>query len=539
MLRAAPVLVLALVAAPANADTVLYATAATTGGTPGQIGLSGYCVRAGGALDATPVVTVPTAANAPSRVVTLRTPPDPSLPVEHQFLYVAQNDRVQVFEIGASGELTPRGRIPALPLETDPDAGLLGMNPYDLDIAYAADGSGPVLYVPQRAFNRIATFPLDPTTGLSTVPTSDALGEPQSDQTGSSCVLSPEPSELQDVRVRNGLVYAARGTLPGDVLVYQLAPNGNFADGQVVVTETIPSSFNPDQCADERCNQNGKSYPVTSTDCTAAIPLTDVDGVIIRPPASEANPNPSPLTARGQIEPYARRRRLNGASSLILNDDVIYVSERFRRAISALELCPAGGEPPVCPNRSALEKGDPCTCPDANEDGTPDVTDLCPPGGFATDPKINADGVCTNRFRQKRLNGKRGGRTFADIRYNAMALAQGMQATTLLGSQFLDGRIDGYRLKSDGRLPRSPTRRTIGNVRTTPFRIFVYRPADVRREESAGVVYVGAGDVNRVEAYRLDRNGLPKDRAPFSRTEVLADTFPNDVVVVELSGRCG
>jgi hypothetical protein len=640
MLRAAlgPLLLLALVAPAAQADPILYATAATTGE------VTSYCIGAGGGLFPSAKQRITTLGNAPSRLITATLPGG-------QFLYAGENDRVEVYRIADRGFLTRVGRIPARPIPDQPGSGLTGMNPHDLTIATAADGT-PVLYVPQRAYDRLASFPLDPATGLSTVPTGvcttstpcsstaecasgqacvadhcvdgsvpcatpaqcgsgqtcrggvclgictpDVAGgctgaadtcSPISDQTGASCVLGPVPSQWEDTKATSGLLYTTRAVSRGETFVYRLASNGDFADGVVTVSRSIGPETNPTQCPRMRgcttgatcfvdagcaagqrcvsgacvdlsgpectknkdcasgqkcvafspCNQDGKMYVVPSTDCTAGVVLTDDTGQPITPPATANNPSPNPLTVRGQIEPYARRRRLNGASALVLKDNLLYVSERFRKAISVFSLCPAGGQPPICPDDTTTgEKGEPCTCPDANRDGVPDVPDLCPPGGFSVDAKENADGVCTVRNRQPRL-AKHGGRTRSNIRYNAMVLAQGSSASTILGSQFLDGRLDGYRLKSDGRLPRQPTRRTKGNFRTSPFRLFFYRPADLSPAESAGVVYVGAGDIDRVQAYRLDRNGLPKDKDPFSQTDTLADTFPNDVTVAELPGTC-
>ncbi len=693
MLRAVlgPLLLLALVAPAAQAAPILYATAATTGE------VTSYCLGAGGGLIADPRQRIQTNGNAPSRLITTSLPGG-------QFLYVAENDRVEVFLIGPDGQLTRQGRIPARPLPNDPASGLLGMNPHDLSIGTASDGT-QVLYVPQRAFDRVASFPLDPMTGLSTVrtgvcttdttcsgasncaagqtcvasrcvpsapacqvgtdcgtnqacveglcvstgfcvadsgcaagqrcvggscvsctvdsecgsgrtceagacvtvcdprvtPSATCTGvtatcSPITDQDGQSCVLGPVPSEWEDVRAvggvaGNGLVYISRAVSRGEVFVYQLDPDGTFADGIVTVTQNIGSDVNPMQCARSSgcttgktcgtaldcaaapgetqqcvagkcvnlsatctkdkdcpgsetcetfgpCDQNGKMYTVNSEACETPVVLTDDDGLpITRPPTTE-NPSPSPLTVNAQMDPYGRRRRLNGASALVLRNDLLYVSERFRRTISVFQLCPSGGQPVVCPEPSG-KKGERCTCPDANQDGVPDVADLCPPAGFSVDAKFNSDGICTIRNRQPRLaKNHHGGRTQSDIRYNAMTLATGMSFSSILGSQFLDGRIDGYRLKSDGRLPMEPTRRTKDNFATSPFHVFLYRPPDVRPEESAGVLYVGAGDINRVQAYRLDRNGLPKDRTPFSQTTTLAETFPNDVTVVDLPGAC-
>jgi len=556
MLRVAlgPLLVLALVTRTTQAAPILYATAATTGE------VTSYCVGAGGGLETDPRQRINTNGRAPSRLITTTLPGG-------MFLYAAENDRVEVFRIGDGGRLTRQGRIPALPIPSDPSSGLTNMNPHDISIGTTAGGT-QVLYVPQRPYDRIAAFPLDPATGLSTVPIGrcDGGGQagascdprdsadpclaaggtctPISDQTGSSCVLGPMPSEWENIVTDTafpGLVYTSRAVNHGEVFVYQLAPDGNFVDGTVTVTQTIGTSVNPTQCADKRCDQNGKVYAVSSADCTTAIVLTDVDGQPIARPPTPGEPPPSPLTARSQITPYARRRLLNGASAIILRSpDLFYVSERFRKAISAFALCPAGGQPPVCPEAEPTgEKGKPCTCPDENQDGIPDVPDLCPPNGFSVVAKLNGKGICTVRNRQPRL--KKGGRTRSNIRYNAMVLAQGMTANvnSILGSQFLDGRIDGYRLRDDGGLSGQPARRTKDNFQTSPFHLFLYRPADVRPEDSAGVLYVAAGEVNRVQAYRLDRNGLPRDRNPFSETTRLRNTFPNDVTVFDLPGSCG
>jgi hypothetical protein len=117
-------------------------------------------------------------------------------------------------------------------------------------------------------------------------------------------------------------------------------------------------------------------------------------------------------------------------------------------------------------------------------------------------------------------------------------LAQGANATTILGSQFNQGRIDGYRLRDGNLLPAEPTFRTKKDFRTSPFRMFVYRPLGLDPAESAGVLYVGSGAGDRVQAFQLNRDGLPRDVNPFSQTTVLRNTFPNDVIVVDLPGSC-
>ena len=80
-----------------------------------------------------------------------------------------------------------------------------------------------------------------------------------------------------------------------------------------------------------------------------------------------------------------------------------------------------------------------------------------------------------------------------------------------------------------GLAPRGATRTTQANVATSRFRVFV----------SNGVLYVGAGASDNVQAYRLDANGLPESNGtPFATTVTLRNTFPNDVTVVDISGSC-
>jgi hypothetical protein len=631
-------------AATARADAILYATAATTGE------ITSYCVGPNGGLDPEPRQRIPTNGNAPSRLAVATFG-------DKQFLYAAENDRVEVFEIGQNGVLTRQGRIPARPFRDDPDAALTGMNPHDLVVTE----NPPMLYVPQRSQDRIAAFPLDSGTGLSTTPTGfcntsktcaniadcdTAVGEscvqdrctvapvtcstdaecgagmacrltsganPEgrcvttcdprevacgdaanatcsglSDQSGSSCILGSVPSDWEDVEVANGLLYAARSVTRGEVMVFQLASDGNVADGTVLVDQSVGSDTSAEcgvtrgcttgvsctvdaDCAaastDQRCvsgscvdltstctrdkdcaadqtctgfnpcNQDFKRYPVSSANCTTPVPLTDVDGNAI------VTRGGLPITVRAEITPYSRRRRLNGAGPLIVNDGLLYVSERFRRAISVLKLCDQS-MPVVCPAPDEPvptgEKNEPCTCPDQNQDRAPDVPDLCPPGGLSVDAKFNSNGICTARDRQTRgivmgtkKDGRpkyKGGRTRNDLRYNALVLARGSDRSSILGAQFLQGRIDGYRLQSDGRIPRRATRETVRNFRTSPFQMFVWN----------GVLYVGGGEIDQVQAYRINEDGLPRDRKPYAQTVRLRDTFPNAVIVADLpaGGTC-
>jgi hypothetical protein len=407
--------------APAVAGTMLYATAATTGG------VTGYCLGPNGAIMPDPIVNVQTHGNSPSRLITS---PD------RKFLYVAESDQTEVWNIGPKGFLTRAGSIPDTPFS--------GINSHDIAIAPSPDGSQNVLYQPQRRRNRLVAFPLDPATGLSTT----------TDGAGTTCVRETSPAGWENLILANGLVYSSRskaagnGLGVGDVAVYQLGPDGNFLPG------------------------------VDSTGATV-----------------------NPVGCSTVVVPYSQRQRLNGAAPIILLDGIIYVGQRFRRTISAYQLCP---------NQFSADPF------------------LCPSGGFFRQqkfksdgqPKLDSNGQPEFKYRQKNLS-----RTHNDIRYNAFALA----GRTIIGTQFQKGRIDAFNLNADGTLPSGATRTTKANVATSPFRMFV----------NNGVLYVGAGASDDVQAYRLDANGLPESNAtPFTETVTLRNTFPNDVIVVDISASC-
>src|SRR5881628_531407 len=81
-------LVALLVAEPAPAGSILYATAAS------QQRIDGFCLGADGALAATPAVQIATLGRLPRRVL-----------VGNGVLYVAEADRIEAFGIGEHGGL--------------------------------------------------------------------------------------------------------------------------------------------------------------------------------------------------------------------------------------------------------------------------------------------------------------------------------------------------------------------------------------------------------------------------------------------------
>jgi hypothetical protein len=153
---------------------------------------------------------------------------------------------------------------------------------------------------------------------------------------------------------------------------------------------------------------------------------------------------------------------------------------------------------------------------------------LCLPGGFFRQQKLKRDGqpkLDSNGQPEFKYRQKNPSRTRNDIRYIALALA----GRTIIGAQFQTSRIDAFSLGTTACSPRARPGRTKADVRTSPFRMFV----------SNGVLYVGAGTADQVQAYRLDANGLPESNGtPFAETNRLRNTFRNDGTVVDISGSC-
>src|SRR5213592_1564267 len=137
-----------LVAEPALAGSILYATAAS------QQRIDGFCLGADGALAATPSVQIGTLGGLPRRVL-----------VGNGILYVAEVDRIEAFTIGARGGLRSLGG-------TRP---VTNLDPQDL--ALNADGSLPDSFTSCVQGERTNTF-LDAqaTSGLLYVSADDIPG---------------------------------------------------------------------------------------------------------------------------------------------------------------------------------------------------------------------------------------------------------------------------------------------------------------------------------------------------------------------------
>jgi 6-phosphogluconolactonase (cycloisomerase 2 family) len=196
--------------------------------------------------------------------------------------------------------------------------------------------------------------------------------------------------------------------------------------------------------------------------------------------------------------PLAERRKLLTPDSFAISDaDILYVESLASRQIIAFTLMDGLFVPPV-----KKKTGEPI--------------DVC------VAEKTNAK---TGKIKYQKALGK----TAVLQQYHDMALFAPKE--TIFGSQFTHGRFDAYHIKTNGKLPKQPTRRTPDDARQTPVGIAI--SADGR------TLYVSGGELDRVRAYRLGgKRALPLDPNPFSQTDERKGSFPNAVAVAELSAGC-
>jgi 6-phosphogluconolactonase (cycloisomerase 2 family) len=399
-----------MLAAPAAAGTILYATAAS------QRRVDSFCLGPNGGLAGKPRQQVQTGGHRPRRVV---------VSPDNKFLFVAQRDRVEIYAIGSKGDLERVGRVPQDTRK---------MSPHDIALGF----DGRVLYVPDRVFGNVDAY------DLSSLYPDDPAVPPQVPSSAFSCIQGHLGAGWENLIVRNDLpqplLYISNSDNRGAVSTFPLTDTGAFVR----------------LCVDPQTGEVLRD-PVTGKALECGV--WGLDGC-----GDDASVTP----------PSSRRKRLSGAQAMVFDGNRIYVEARYAKQLSGFDLLP---------------------------DGTFD------------------DQLPNGKQRQKRAT-----KTKKGIRYVALVMAN----RTLLLSQFVDGRIDSYRLRSNNKLPKEPTEKTKEDVRTSPVRMAVHD----------NVLYVAAGEADRIQAYRLFDEGQTRDRYPFSQTDFLRGSFPNDVAIATIPDAC-
>jgi 6-phosphogluconolactonase (cycloisomerase 2 family) len=173
------------------------------------------------------------------------------------------------------------------------------------------------------------------------------------------------------------------------------------------------------------------------------------------------------------------RRALHSPKAMVLKDNVLYVSQRENNLVVAFALLPDGNFEPVRVTKN-----------------------------------------------KKKHWQKPSSKTGTNVGYEPLIL----HGDTVLGANYGRGRIDGFHLLADGRIPSRASTQSNADVRMSPVRM---------TSSNRNVLYMAAGEFNRVVAYRLRADGLLIDVEPFSETGELKGSFPNDVAVAMLPDGCG
>jgi hypothetical protein len=257
---------------------------------------------------------------------------------------------------------------------------------------------------------------------------------------------------------------------------------------RVDVFQTLPDGR---ICTTMVCSDN-QAPCSADTDCTS--PATCVTSqTCVAVPAERCSAKSG--TQAAVTFPILRRRHLFGPRSIVIANGLLYVEQRTGHRITAFAIDAL--EPPP-PKPAAGKK-------------------LPKPG-----PKAVSQTAIITAYQRVLLTGP-----------------------SLIGSQFLRGRVDAYRLRAapHGRrctacqggspccVPKHVDRATEADLRTSPVGLAAARLGE------RFVLYLGTGEFDRVRAYTLDGNGLPS-RTHFSETDAQTGSFPNEVAVAMLKGAC-
>src|SRR5262249_16018719 len=182
----------------------------------------------------------------------------------------------------------------------------------------------------------------------------------------------------------------------------------------------------------------------------------NADGSLPAPPASCVR-SASKQTRSEPTVPLSCRKRLDKPRGMVIDErtNILYVEDKTQARVFAFVLQPDGTFSPA-----------PATC---------------------------LQGSRKKKEQQKPLN-----KTDMVLPYQSFLLAPSAGAsssqTPLFGIQFEQGRVDAYRLQSDGQLSLKPTL-DFADVRMTPVRGTI--------NGTGNVLYLGGGELDGVRAFRL------------------------------------
>jgi hypothetical protein len=521
---------------PLGAQTMLYSTAASAGR------VDGYRVFDDGSLSPDPTTQKSTAGIRPRRIIN-----------RGCNLYVLEKDRVEVFRIHQPGGLELIGGTKAA---TDVRA-------HDIEL-WPATGTPSTMYVPFRRQGAIAAYPLDDQGRPNYQPETQGrieVGNPL------SCIFGPGGADWEDIEVENDRLYAAYtnrieiyGILPGRTCTNSITTacttdadcarcetghgDANLRcsnDISIICTSaadcvgTCEPTDDPDQrlrCTNDTaktCLADADCAPVCATGQLIAAQFKDDNGNNTVDPdestCADYNLTPLPSTlscidssvrpkssrpSRPDPQcPLSFRGHLAGAVGLVVDGKTVVMSMRFTHKLQGFTL----------------------------EDGT----GLFPPIATTNDQKT------TKKEKKQERSCRKRNRTKEEIRYIGLTPSVPASPTDqlLIYAAGYSGRTDTYRYETSDDssekcdkyvppgspvLPKALSAATAKDVTSTPVRSALGATAGGRP-----ILYVAAGELDRIEAFRLFDGGLANDKDSPMRTNEIKGSYPNDVVLVDIT----
>jgi len=291
-----------------------------------------------------------------------------------------------------------------------------------------------------------------------------------------SCIYGPGGGDWEDLEIANGKLYVA--------FTSKIHAYGIDATGNLVGAARVPTDLDGDGVIEADETACAK-YSVTPADRTEACIDPDVEP---RPDRPE------------DTCPFSFRSRIQGGVGLVVDGRTLVVGERIIHRLTGFQLDEVGNFPSI-----------PATYGD-------------PPRDPFAEP--------TKKEKKKERRSRSKNRTDEVIRYIGLTFFKPAGENPIVyGAGFL-GRVDAFRLKDDGTLPKLPGGSTPKDVTSTPVRTAIGATSGGRP-----VLYVAAGERDRVQTFPLFPGGLiDPDQDPVE-TDEMTNSFPNDVVLTDI-GTC-
>jgi hypothetical protein len=199
--------------------------------------------------------------------------------------------------------------------------------------------------------------------------------------------------------------------------------------------------------------------------------------------------------------PTSRRGRINGGTGLVVSGQSLFVGERFVHQVQGFALLADGNFPTTPPD--------------------------------AVDPTQRP----TKKERRMERRTRKKNKTEETIRYIGITFFQPTGKDPLLFGAGYKGRVDAFRLEDNPdspgtwRIKNFPKSTTAFDLTSTPVRTAIANNAN-----GNPVLYVAAGELDRVQSFKLFPEGLIDPDAKPEETSEQTGSYPNDVVSVDITG---